>query len=107
MTMQFCWSGIISTMKKKSSRKEKCIITFARSWNTVAATRCLGAHGVDVITGDNLFVAASNFSFYSKGFFVYPDPDKDPEGFIDKLVEVCKKHQAEDTDLVLMPLQKW
>lgn len=91
-------------MQKKSSRRAKCIITFARSWNTVAATRCLGEHGVEVITGDNLYVAASNFSFYSKGFFVYPDPDKDPAGFIDKLVQVCKKHQADDTDLVLMPL---
>jgi predicted ATP-grasp superfamily ATP-dependent carboligase len=89
---------------KKSVRKEKCIITFARSWNSVVATRCLGKHGVEVITGDNLYVAASNFSFYSRGFFRYPDPDKDPAGFIDKLVKVCKKHQADDTDLVLMPL---
>lgn len=90
-----------STNKK---RKEKCIITFGRSWNAVAATRCLGQHGIDVITGDNYYVAASNFSLYSKGFFKYPDPDEDPEGFIDKLVEECKKHSGPDTDLVLMPL---
>ncbi len=89
---------------EKRQRQEKCILTFARSWNTVAATRCLGEHGVEVITGDNLAIAASNFSFYSKGFFVYPDPDKEPEAFIDKLVEVCRKHQDGNTDLVLMPL---
>ena len=35
--------------KKKKGRKEKCIMTFARSWNTVAATRCLGKHGVEQI----------------------------------------------------------
>ena len=53
--------------KKKTGRKEKCIMTFARSWNTVAATRSLGKSGVEVITGDNLYFAASNFSLYSKG----------------------------------------
>jgi predicted ATP-grasp superfamily ATP-dependent carboligase len=59
--------------------------------------------GVKVITGDNLYLAASNFSLYSKGFFAYPDPDKDPEGFIEKLLEVCRKYKGPDTDLVLMP----
>ena len=85
-------------------RKEVCILTFARSWNAVVATRDLGAHGIDVITGDNLYIAASNFSLYSKGFFSYPDPDKDPDGFINKLVQICKKYQGPETDLVLMPL---
>jgi predicted ATP-grasp superfamily ATP-dependent carboligase len=89
--------------KKKKGHQEICILTFARSWNTVVATRSLGQMGVKVITGDNLYLAASNFSLYSKGFFSYPDPDKNPDAFIDKLVEVCKKYQAPDTDLVLMP----
>jgi len=88
----------------KLKRKETCILTFARSWNAVVATRDLGAHGIKVITGDNLYLAASNFSIHSKGFFSYPNPDDDPEGYIDKLVEVCKKHYSVDTDLVLMPL---
>ncbi|MCK5843193.1 MAG: hypothetical protein KAG97_00715, partial [Victivallales bacterium] len=93
-------------MKKETNgkRKEVCILTFARSWNAVVATRDLGAHGVRVITGDNLYVAASNFSIHSKGFFSYPDPDADPDGYIDKLVKVCEKYSAPDTDLVLMPL---
>lgn len=89
---------------KENKRKETCILTFARSWNAVVATRDLGAHGVKVITGDNLYIAASNFSLYSKGFFSYPNPDDDPEGYINKLVEVCKKYQEPETDLVLMPL---
>jgi len=95
--------GLFKHKKEKNGREEICILTFARSWNTVVATRSLGKMGVKVITGDNLYLAASNFSLYSKGFFAYPDPDKDPEGFIDKLVEVCKKYKNPDTDLVLMP----
>ena len=88
----------------KSPRKRKCIMTFARSWNGLAATRCLGKHGVHVITGDIDAVAAANFSRYSKEQFVYPDPELDPDGFIDKLVEVAKSHATADTDLVVMPL---
>ena len=88
----------------ESSRKRKCILTFARSWNGLAATRCLGKHGIHVITGDIDAVAAANFSRYSKEQFVYPDPETDPDGFIDKLVEVARAHAAADTDLVLMPL---
>ena len=58
--------------KDQNKPKETCILTFARSWNAVVATRDLGAHGVKVITGDNLYLAASNFSIHSKGFFSYP-----------------------------------
>jgi predicted ATP-grasp superfamily ATP-dependent carboligase len=79
-------------------------LTFARSWNGLAATRCLGKHGIYVITGDIDAVAAANFSRYSKEQFVYPDPNVDPDGFIDKLLSVAKAHAAADTDLVLMPL---
>jgi hypothetical protein len=88
----------------EGARKRKCILTFARSWNGLAATRCLGKHGIHVITGDIDAVAAANFSRYSKEQFVYPDPETDPDGFIDKLVAVARAHAAADTDLVLMPL---
>ena len=89
---------------KVSLRKRKCILTYARSWNGLAATRCLGKHGIYVITGDIDAVAAANFSRYSKEQFVYPDPEADPDGFINKLVDVARAHAAADTDLVLMPL---
>ncbi len=88
----------------KTPRKKKCILTFARAWNTLAATRCLGRQGIEVITGDTSTFAAANFSRYSKEHFTYPNPDEDPEGFIDKLVHVALSHWAPDTDIVLMPL---
>ncbi len=91
-------------MSKDGKRVEKCVLTFARAWNTLAAARCLGKHGVEVITGDSLPLAGTNFSIYSKESFTYPDPDEDPEGFIDALVKVCEKHGGPDVDLVLMPL---
>jgi predicted ATP-grasp superfamily ATP-dependent carboligase len=88
----------------EKKRQEKCILTFARGWNSLAAARCLGQNGVQVITGDTNYLAAGNFSKYSGAFFNYPNPDEQPEKFIDKLVEVAKKHSDPNTDLVLMPL---
>lgn len=87
-----------------SPRKQKCILTYARSWIGLAATRCLGKRGIYVITGDTDRLAAASFSRYSKENFVYPDPGIDPDGFVDKLVAIAKAHSAPDTDLVLMPL---
>jgi len=85
-------------------RKQKCILTYARSWIALAATRCLGKHGIYVITGDTERGAAANFSRYSKEHFVYPDPAADPDGFVDRLVDIAKSHTDVDTDLVLMPM---
>ena len=85
-------------------RKRKCILTYARSWIALAATRCLGRHGIYVITGDTDRGATANFSRYSKEQFVYPDPGIDPDGFVDRLVALAKAHAAADTDLVLMPM---
>jgi len=92
------------TDRVKTPRKRKCIVTYARAWHALAATRCLGLHGIEVITGDTSSLAAASFSHYSKGHFTYPNPDDDPEGFLSKLEKVARKHQAPDTDLVLMPL---
>lgn len=85
-------------------RKRKCILTYARSWIGLAATRCLGKQGIYVITGDTDRVAAANFSRYSKEQFTYPDPGTDPDGFVDRLAVLAKAHAAADTDLVLMPM---
>lgn len=90
-------------MLGEGQRIRKCIITFARSWAALAATRCLGRNGVKVITGDNSIAAAASLSRYSIEHFTYPEPDENPQAFIDKLVEVAKRHSSPDTDLVLMP----
>lgn len=90
-------------MSGKEQRIQKCIVTFARSWTALSATRCLGRNGVQVITGDSSIATAASLSRYSIERFVYPEPDENPEGFIDKIVEVAQKHSNPETDLVLMP----
>ncbi len=87
-----------------TERKRKCIVTYASSWSALAAARSLGEEGIEVIIGDNNLLAPGSFSKYSKHSFLYPNPDKNPEGYLKKLVSVARKHGGKDVDLVLMPL---
>jgi len=43
--------------KEEIGSAGKAIITFARGWQTLVATRSLGRRGVGVITGDELVIA--------------------------------------------------
>ncbi len=84
-----------------------CIITFARSWQALIATRALGKAGVKVVTADTDTCATSFFSLHSKRWFVYPDPAKDEKGFIEKLIQQSiklKKKYGEE--VVILPIHK-
>lgn len=86
----------------------RAIITFARGWQTLVATRSLGRRGVEVVTGDEYAMTASSFSKYSVAEFRYPNPDKEPEKFLDVLEKVVLEHKPEDPSVpyVLMPIHK-
>ena len=87
-----------------SKRKRKCIVTYASSWSALAATRSLGEEGIEVITGDSTVLAPGSLSKYTKHTFLYHDPEKHPDKYLEKLLQVAKKHGGKDVDLVLMPL---
>jgi len=86
----------------------RAIITFARGWQTLVATRSLGRRGVEVITGDEYAMTAASFSRYSIAEFRYPNPTKEPEAFLDALEKVVLEHKPKDetTPYVLMPIHK-
>ncbi|MHC4605402.1 MAG: hypothetical protein ACYTAF_00510, partial [Planctomycetota bacterium] len=84
----------------------KAIITFARGWNALAATRSLGKKGIEVVTGDEYRFAPASFSKYSVDSFLYPNPDREPEAFLDKLEEVIREHRPESGEIVLIPIHK-
>jgi len=86
----------------------RAIVTFARGWQTLVATRSLGKRGVEVITGDEYAMTAASFSRYSVADFRYPNPTKEPEAFLDALEKVVLKYKPEDgaTPYVLMPIHK-
>lgn len=84
----------------------KAILTFARGWNCLAATRSLGRKGIQVIVGDEYAFTAASFSKYATGTFRYPNPDKDPDGFLDTLEQVVRQHKVEGEEYMLMPFHK-
>ncbi len=85
----------------------RAIVTFARGWQTLVAVRSLGRRGVEVITGDQYAMTPGSLSKYSVGKFKYPDPAKDPAGFIDTLEKVVIENKPDDDrPYVLLPIHK-
>jgi predicted ATP-grasp superfamily ATP-dependent carboligase len=85
----------------------RAIVTFARGWQTLVAVRSLGRRGVEVITGDQYSMTPGSLSKYCTAKFKYPDPDKDPAGFLDALEAVVREHKPDDDrPYVLLPIHK-
>ncbi|QDT72194.1 carboxylate--amine ligase [Lacipirellula limnantheis] len=84
----------------------KAILTFARGWNALAAARSLGRRGVQIIAGDEYRCSPTSFSRYTIENFLYPNPDDNPDGFLDKLEEVIRKNRVAGEEYVLMPFHK-
>ena len=91
-----------------SEEAGRAIVTYARGWQSLAATRSLGRRGVEVITADEVALTPASFSKYSTASFTYPDCSKNPEEFLDKLENEVIKHKPDDPDTpyVLMPIHK-
>jgi predicted ATP-grasp superfamily ATP-dependent carboligase len=86
----------------------RVILTYARGWQTLVATRSLGQRGVEVITGDEYAMSPSSFSKYSMASFRYSNVTRSPEQFLDELEEIVIKYKPEDPSIpyVLMPIHK-
>jgi predicted ATP-grasp superfamily ATP-dependent carboligase len=84
----------------------RAIITFARGWNALAAARSLGRRGIEVIAGDEYSFSPASLSKYTIASFLYPNPDRDPVGFLDKLEEVIRQYSVTGQEYVLMPFHK-
>lgn len=84
----------------------RAILTFSRGWNALAAARSLGKKGVEVIAGDEYRFSPTSFSKYTIASFLYPSPDRDPDGFLNKLEEVIRHYARDGEEYVLMPFHK-
>lgn len=84
----------------------KAILTFARGWNALSATRSLGRQGIEVIAGDEYPFSPTSFSKYTAASFLYPNPDRDPDGFLGALEDIIRKYRVAGEDYVLMPFHK-
>jgi predicted ATP-grasp superfamily ATP-dependent carboligase len=84
----------------------RAILTFSRGWNALCAARSLGKKGVEVIAGDEYPFSPTSFSKYTIAHFLYPNPDGDPDGFLNTLEEVIRQYSRAGEEYVLMPFHK-
>ena len=85
----------------------RAIITFARGWHALAAVRSLGHHGIEVYCGEEGPFAPCFFSRYCAGSFQYPSVSREPEAFVDFMVEKVRELKPPDGEpYVLMPMHK-
>jgi predicted ATP-grasp superfamily ATP-dependent carboligase len=76
------------------------IVTNARNRIAYNVVRSLGQKGIDVYTADFVPRSMSFASRYSKGHFIYPSPFKDPEGFVQRLIDEIQRLRVD----VLIPV---
>lgn len=85
----------------------RAIVTFARGWQALAATRSLGRRSIEVYCGEEAPFAPCFFSRYCKGHFRYPSVSDHPEAFVDFMVEKVKELKPKDGEpYVLLPVHK-
>jgi predicted ATP-grasp superfamily ATP-dependent carboligase len=85
----------------------KAILTFGRAWSALSAARSLGKRGIEVVVGDEYDFAPAGLSKYAVDKFIYPNPDREPEAFLDTLEAVIRRHKpADGEEYVLMPVHK-
>ena len=65
-----------------------------------------GAARIEVIAGDEYAFSPTSFSKYTIASFLYPNPDRDPEGFLSRLEEIIQQYSVPGQEYVLMPFHK-
>ena len=76
------------------------LLTNASSPKCLAITQSLGKKGIEVTTSDNGRFSPTFFSKYSNNHFLYSDPKKTPEDFVNTIVKQLKRKEFD----VLMPV---
>lgn len=83
----------------------RVILTYGRSLMAISAAQTLNDRGIEIIGCDSLNMTVLQCSRYCSDYFLHRDVKKDPEGFIEDLVEAAKEHKPEDDrPYVLMPM---
>lgn len=71
------------------------LVTFSRNRIGYVITKSLALHGVKVVTADSIKFAMANYSKYSWKRAIYTDFHKDEMGFMESIIEICKKFNVD------------
>lgn len=93
------------TEQSGEAPKGRVILTYGRSLMSLAAAQVLDDHDVEVIGCDSIDLTVVQNSRHCSDYFVHRDLDKDPDGFIEDLLEAVREFEPEDDrPYVLMPV---
>lgn len=93
--------------KTEQTAKGRVIIPYGRSVMALVVAHSLGKKGIEVIGSDSIDYTVLSFSNQVKKYFVYPDPLKNTEDFIDAMIKKIEEYKPTDgTPYVLMPIYK-
>ncbi len=99
--------GSESTGSESNGPVGRAVVTFARSWQALAAVRSLGRRGVEVIAADEYRLTPSVLSRFSSESFVYPSPVTDPDGFAAAMDEAIDRFASSTgPPLVVLPVHR-
>lgn len=70
-------------------------VTDGRSRASVAIIRSLGMKGLKIISGESYPINPSFFSRFVKTRVIYPDPRKNPEMFLDFIIQYIRKNKVD------------
>jgi predicted ATP-grasp superfamily ATP-dependent carboligase len=84
----------------------RAIVTYARSWQALAAIRSLGRRGIEVVACDEVAITPGGLSRYAVERFAYPSPAHEPEAFIEAMLDAvdCFRPLSSEAPYVLLPI---
>ncbi len=78
----------------------EAIVLDGNQRSALAVTRSLGMKGIQVTVGADVSPSLSSCSRYCGNSFLYPSPEKDPDNFFRKVIQVTKENHG----VVLLPM---
>src|SRR5215472_7787869 len=75
------------------SHRMRVLITDGNERSALAVTRALGSQQLEVVVGAETRSSLAAASKYCSRSFVYPSPYSDPDGFVEKLLEIMEQER--------------
>src|SRR5215472_11143202 len=75
------------------SHRMRALITDRNERSALAVTRALGSQQLEVVVGAETRSSLAAASKYCSRSFVYPSPYSDPDGFVEKLLEIMEQER--------------
>lgn len=97
-------------MTKRTKQQQTVLVTDSERGSAITIIRSLGRSGYRVIAADSTAMSAGFWSRYTHASWVYPNPGKDPEGFVSSLSHAVRQYQIDllipVTDAAILPLSR-